>query len=361
MSLNVVQLVSNPVWGGGEQYVLDLCKALRDAGHSVAVVTRGKQAVDSRFRAEGFTPGKLPLRGRLDIFSPIVLARVLNRMEAPVVLHVHNFKDADTAVRARRLMQNPGKVRVVLTRHLVKAAGTSRYHKELYAAIDAMIFVSETARREFLSSRPAVDASRLHVVPNSVSVRRAEPLQVPAGERRIVYVGRIAAEKGIDVLIKAFAKLSDIAGLRLVIAGTGRGRDVMPLMELARRLGVDSRLDWAGQVADVAPLMASAEIGVLPSVGKEAFGLVVAEFMAQGVPVVATGHGACAEIITDGVDGLLVPPSDVDALADAIRRLASDSELRDRLGRAGALTVATRFAYDCFYRSIESIYNSTSL
>lgn len=356
MSVNVVHLVSNRVWGGGEQYVLDLCKALRDNGHSVAVVTRGKSAVDSRFIAEGFTPGKLPLRGRLDIFSPIVLARVLNRMEAPIVLHVHNFKDADTAVRARRLMADPAKVRIVLTRHLVKAAGTSRYHKDLYAAIDAMIFVSEAARSEFLSSRPQIEASHLFVVPNAVKIRPVEPLDVPHGENRVVYVGRIAPEKGIDVLIKAISKLDDIPGLRLVIAGTGRGRDVMPLMDLARRLGVDARIDWVGQVSDVAPLMASAAVGVLPSVGKEAFGLVVAEFMAQGVPVIATGHGACAEIITDGVDGLLVPPADVDALADALRRLLDDPDLRRQLGGEGARTVASRFAYDRFYQAIEDIY-----
>ncbi len=345
------------MWGGGERYVLDLCNALRADGHSVAVVTRGKKSVDTRFAEAGFKPGRLPLRGSWDIISPIMLARVLNRTGAPVVVHAHNFKDADVALRARKLCRQPGDVRVVMTRHLVKAAKNDRLHNGIYNGLDRMIFVSDAAMREFLSTSPDIDRKKLQVVHNaSVTDKGVTPTAKPDGELRLVFAGRISPEKGVEVLLHSLARLTDIPGLKLYIAGEGRGRDVLPLLNLARRLGVDSRVEWLGMLNDVAPLMASADIGVMPSVWKEPFGLVLTEFMSLGVPVVATAGGGPSEIIADGESGLLVPPSDPVALADAIRRLASDAALRKATGEKGRETVAEKFSYSRFYDQILDNY-----
>ena len=215
------------VWGGGEQYVLDLCRALESDGHSVAVVTRGYKDVDRHFAEAGFSPGKLPLKGRLDFISPIVLARVLNRMEAPIVVHAHNFKDADTAVRARRLMADPSKVRIVVTRHLAKAGRTGRYAEDLYAGIDALIFVSETARKEFLSTSPVIRPSKMHVIYNAITLAPKHVVSCGSdggGSVTLLYAGRISPEKGLEVLIRAMEKLQD--NIRLLVAGQRRSRDV---------------------------------------------------------------------------------------------------------------------------------------
>ena len=91
--MNIIHLVSNKVWGGGEQYVLDLCCRLEADGNSVAVITRGIDAVDKPFAKAGFTPGHLPLGGVFDFISASRLSRVLDSMPDAVV-HVHNFKDA---------------------------------------------------------------------------------------------------------------------------------------------------------------------------------------------------------------------------------------------------------------------------
>ena len=291
MSLNVLHLVSNGVWGGGERYVLDLCRALEARGDSVAVITRGKKDVDRRFADAGFIPGRLPLKGLLDFVSPTTLARVLNRMSAPIVVHVHNFKDADTAIRARNMCKDPGNVRLVMTRHLARPAKTGRYHRWLYAGLDSIIFVSEAAKAEFLSTNPAVDHKKLHVVHNAITApENVEPAAgKEAGEIRLVFAGRLAPEKGLDILIQALAKIKDRKHLRLKIAGVGRGRDVMPLMGLARRLDVADNIEWLGPVDKIFPLMASADIGVLPSIVKEACPLAPLEFMSQGIPVIADG------------------------------------------------------------------------
>ena len=358
-ALNIVHLVSNRVWGGGEQYVLDLCRALEADGHSVAVVTRGYKDVDRHFAEAGFAPGKLPLKGRLDFISPIVLARVLNRMEAPIVVHAHNFKDADTAVRARRLMACPSKVRIVVTRHLAKAGGTGRYAEDLYAGIDALVFVSETARKEFLSTSPVIRPSKMHVIYNAITLAPKVVASCGSeadGSVTLFYAGRISPEKGLEVLIRAMEKLPE--NIRLLVAGQGRSRDVLPLMKLARTLDLDGRIEWLGHVDDIASQMAAADIGVVPTVAKEAFGLSVLEFMSQGVPVVATNNGGPSEIITDGIDGFLVPPSDPEALASAISRLANDAPLCSRMGAKAAAVVVERFSYPQFYRQILDVYTA---
>ena len=355
--MNIVHLVSNKTWGGGERYVLDLCRRCSAEGHSVAVGTRRSEAVDKPFANAGFTPGHLPLRGAVDFLSPMMLARVLNRMDAPTVLHAHNFKDAYTAVRARRLMKEPGKVRVVVTRHLVKAAKDSSMERDLYRQIDDIIFVSEAARQAFVSGRPGCDEAKLHVVHNSIMPPEPAP-KTPSDTVRLLYAGRIAPEKGIDVLIDALATLGDLP-LRLTVAGVGNAKTVMPLMEKCRRLGLEERVDWAGHVDDIYTAISDADIGVLPTTVPESFGLAVLEFMSQGVPPIASNAGGPTEIITDGTDGLLVRPGNAISLAAAIRLLATDSGRREQMAEKAARTFSDRFAYDRFYNSIMTIYEGS--
>lgn len=354
--MNIVHLVSNKVWGGGERYVLDLCRRSADAGHSVAVITRGSRDVDAPFAAAGFIPGHLPLRGALDFFSPIVLARVLNRMSAPIVIHVHNFKDAYTAVRARDLMAHRADARVVVTRHLVKAAKDSSMERQLYRSVDEMIFVSEAARQAFLSGRPGCDETKLHVVHNSI-IPPGSVDRVPSEDDkvRLLYIGRISPEKGVDVLVDAMTKLSDLP-VHLTVAGVGRGKDVLPLMRECRNSRIDDRVEWVGHIDNVYGAIAKADIGILPTRVPEAFGLSALEFISQGVPVVASASGGPLEIFTDGTDGFLVEPGNAAALAQAIRCLVTDAPLRDRMGRAARDTFDSKFGYTQFLKKIIEIY-----
>ena len=106
--MNIIHLISNKVWGGGERYALDLCRALEQRGHSTAVITRkGHPEVDAPFVRAGIAVGHLPLRGAIDILSPLILSRILDRMETPVAIHVHNFKDAVVALATSCDPQKP--------------------------------------------------------------------------------------------------------------------------------------------------------------------------------------------------------------------------------------------------------------
>lgn len=357
--MNVVHLVSNKVWGGGERYALDLCRRLEADGHSVAVITRGYDAVDRPFIDAGFTPGRLPLGGLFDFISPSRLSRVLDSIEGPVVVHVHNFKDARTAVAARRLMRSPDKVRIVATRHLVKPGKSDRSSAELYAALDAIVFVSQTAFDVFLAGKPRVDAERLMVVPSAIPARPVpEPLPRPDDEFRLVYAGRLVHEKGIELLLDAMATMP--RRVKLHVCGSGKPDYERLLRRYAHTIGVEERVVWHGHLPDPLPLMASASAGVVPTLATEAFGLAVLEFMSCGVPVVASGAGGPAEIITDGVDGLLFVPGEPNSLSRAVTRLADDPKLRNQLAQNCKFTYNRRYDYDFFYSQMVKIYRKTS-
>lgn len=353
--MNVIHLVSNKVWGGGERYALDLCNALRADGHNVAVYSRPKTVTASVFEKDNLLKGTLYFRGPASIFSPVKLASELNKLEGKSVIHVHNFKDADTALNARRLARNPENIRVVATRHLVKAAKNVPSQLKIYNELDAIVFVSQLALDKFLSTKPAVDLSRLHVIHNSVKLPVFEG-QKPGGDTiNIIYTGRIAKEKGLDILINSLAMLKG-AHWHLTICGTGQGRIVMPIVRAARSLGINDRIDWKGHVDDVIPYLREAHIAVMPSVWQEPFGLAAIEAMSQGCAVVTTDNGAQSEFLTNGETALLVPPADVVSLSNAIGRLIEDSGFRTRLSQNALHRFQSHLSYQTFYNNILSHY-----
>ena len=388
--MNIIHLISNKSWGGGEKYALDLCKALEERGHSTAVITRnGYPAVDKPFADAGIAVGHLPLRGALDILSPLVLSRILDRLEGPVVVHVHNFKDALVALRARRLMKSDRRrgLRVVCTRHLVRPAKTGRLDRGTYRDLDALIFVSDAARAAFMATAPADlnNDPRICVIRNAIPLPKnnsdqksresianvvgtrhgasAPTVSANASEKselsekfRFIFAGRIAPEKGLDVLVEAFRRVECArpGAAALTVCGTGDSRTVMPIVRTTRAPELDGKVTWAGHLDDISAVIARADAGVVPSRAPEAFGLAALEFMAAGIPVIASEIGALPEVI--GPDGILVSPEDPAALADAMLRLIDSPELCARLGEAGKRRAAENFVYDKFVDSLIAVY-----
>ncbi len=167
------------------------------------------------------------------------------------VVHVHNFKDARTAVRARRMMRRPDKVRIVVTRHLVKPGKADSSSTALYAAVDGIAFVSQTALDAFLEGNPKVDRSKLCVIHNAVTVRTCDTaIEKPDGEIRLVYAGRLATEKGIEKLIEAMPLMPSVT---LHVAGTGKANFEVALRRYASSVGVADRIVWHGHMPDPLP------------------------------------------------------------------------------------------------------------
>jgi glycosyltransferase involved in cell wall biosynthesis len=161
------------------------------------------------------------------------------------------------------------------------------------------------------------------------------PGQRTDGHLRLLAVGRLAFEKGHDVLLRALAQAGPaLPPWSLTVLGEGPLRG--ELLRLAAELGIADRCEFPGYVADPYALMVTSDIYIHPS-RWEGFGLSLLEAMALGLPVIATScPGGPKEILENGAHGVLVPPEDVGALAGAIIRLAIDRTLREELGDTAA-------------------------
>lgn len=170
---------------------------------------------------------------------------------------------------------------------------------------------------------------------------------------KVFFTGRLVYYKGVDVLLKAFAKVKNC---ELFIAGTGELEN--SLKTCAESCGLAEKVHFLGFLSDeeLRQAYADCDIFVLPSVAKsEAFGIVQLEAMVYGKPVINTNlPSGVPHVSLDGETGLTVPPSDVKALAKAINRLAEDKELREELGRNAAERVREKFSEKKIIRSLYS-------
>ena len=280
----------------------------------------------------------------------------------PDLITVHNFSQVLPALRRAA----PGAVRV-LSMHCDWLAGLSRsmVERRLRSA-DLVLGCSDHVTRRVRERFPGVAAETRY---NGVDVERFAPTEARP-PRTILFTGRLAPDKGVHVLCDAFRlvrrRVPD-AALELVGPEAPVERDMQVALsddprvqaldrfygksyraELHHRLGDDvGAVRFTGGVpaADMPAAYARGTVAVLPSL-EEAFGLPLVEAMASGLPTVATRVGGMPEVVADGETGLLVPPDDPDALADALVRLLADPLVAERLGAAGRARAVDRFSWD---------------
>jgi glycosyltransferase involved in cell wall biosynthesis len=203
--------------------------------------------------------------------------------------------------------------------------------------------ISHFARSQAMVFSDPEHWGKLHIVHCGVDPARYDgpPPEVPA---HLVFVGRLAAVKGVPVLFEALRGLiADHPDLRLTLVGDGPERKGLE----ARAEGLRGHVTFAGYRSqeEVAALLRGATALVLPSFA-EGLPVVLMEALAARVPVVATRIAGVAELVEDGVSGLLVPPGDAVALRAALARVLGDPALRRAMGEAGRARVVAEFASD---------------
>jgi glycosyltransferase involved in cell wall biosynthesis len=234
---------------------------------------------------------------------------------------------------------------------------------------DRVIVDSRAVREQFLGD--LVPDSRTRLIHDAIDLEsfgalpsRAEAksqLGVPTGERLIGSVGRVTPWKGHHCFVEAAGLIAGrVPEASFVVVGdadTEQNRRYRARLEArAEELGLSQRLRFAGFRKDVSVYLAAMDVFVLPSSAPEPLGLVVLEAMASGTPVVATAHGGPVEVLEGGRCGLLVPPNDERALADAVERLLRDAELGARLVGEGMRRVRD-FGLDRHIQAVEAVYD----
>jgi glycosyltransferase involved in cell wall biosynthesis len=177
----------------------------------------------------------------------------------------------------------------------------------------------------------------------------------------VALVGRLSDWKGQDVLARALAEpvLTEIGAVGIVAGDPfpGNERSERELRELSAELGLGERLRLLGFRDDIGDVLGAADALAVPSTRPEPLGLVALEGLAAGLPVVASDHGGVTEVVRDGGTGLLVAPGDAGGLADALRRLAVDAGLAQRLGTAGAKWVDENFSRERMLAEVQETYD----
>ncbi len=227
--------------------------------------------------------------------------------------------------------------------HPIGSAWT-RLRSLLYRHADGIV-VQSHGLRDWASGLVRDDA--IHVIPNPVKpvLNGSEyPSHRQGSGRTVVAMGRLVSEKRFDLLLRAFCQCTKTHDdWSLIIVGEGEER--RSLETLTRELGLEGRVKLPGLVQDPAHILHGADVFVLSS-SYEGFPNALLEAMACGLAVISTDCGSGPrEIVRNGVNGLLVAPNDVDALAAAMDRLMEDPEQRERLG-ARAVEVADRFGVE---------------
>ena len=301
---------------------------------------------------------------------PLGLARLIRhlRHERVDILHTHLFEPSAVGLLAGVLAGTRGRV---MTRHY------SNYHtrigKKWHVRVDqlcnrmshAVIAVSQHTA-DHLVHEEGAPAEKVHVALNGIDFSRVKvsdrdaPARLrrewcPAGAHLLVVPGRLHPEKGHTYLFQALAAIRQRLERPVVALVAGAGPFESAYREEVRSLGCEDIVRFLGFRTDIPDVIAAADLVVLPSVA-EAFGLVVAEALYLGTPIVATHVGGIPEIVEDGIDGVLVPPADSNALAKAIVGLLGDPERRRLMASAGRERVRDRFSFEKMMRAYEQIY-----
>jgi glycosyltransferase involved in cell wall biosynthesis len=364
--VRILHVISGLFYGGGQRVVIDLLKSLPRAGPvDVRLCTLGEVRGSPLASYRDFN---VKYSGRYN--SPRVLfdaARRLRKVIAAAsvdIVHTHGI-DADL-IGVLALCGRPE--RTVCHLHITPPTDRRESWK---AAIRRNLFRSLATRnrtwfiavadsvRERTAEYYRLSSERIVTVRNGIDLSEFEIDNVAStrrGSGRVVFgtAARLVPAKGLAYLIEAAARLAR-KNIPFEVRIAGTGSELKSLERLAQSLGLSDRVRFLGQVTDMPGFYRGLDVFVLPSLS-EGLPLVVLEAMAMGKPIAATSLAGTAEVVRDGVDGLLVPPADANALEDALERLADDPSLRQRMGAAGRQRALADFCIDRVARKVVQLY-----
>jgi rhamnosyl/mannosyltransferase len=349
----------SPVLGGIENHVRMLAEAQAARGHRVTVLVCTAGWRSHRETCNGVT---LVRASRLATIASMPLSVglpvALAGMESDI-LHMHSpFPLGEVA---GFLLARAGARVITYHSDIVRQRIALRVYGPLFrrilAATDTVIATSS----RYIATSPWLNAvqDRCTVIPLAVDVSRFRPGDGRPGSAapHVLFVGKLRYYKDLDTLLRALLQIPEA---RLTIVGDGPMRQTW--QERVGALGLVSRVRFEGEVADagLAWYYQTADLLVLPSNSRaEAFGTVLLEAMASGLPVVSTELGTGTSWVNlHGVTGWVVPPGDPDGLARAIRGLLDDSALRQRMGHAGRARVVAEFSLEKMIGRVETAYEN---
>ena len=356
----ILQLLATGGNGGAQESYTGLLLRLDRSRYEVRALSLSSGSAVHRLRRLGLSVEVLDTEE--DERAVRELAAYLRREEIDLV-HAHMYRAEVIGTRAAVAARTPVIMATVHSSRVRSAADVEAL-AALTPHMDRLIVPSASIQAKVI--REGRGGAEFSVIPNGIDLSRfstpAPPCSlrddfgIPCDAFLAGVVARLGPEKGHAYLIDAWPRvLSRVPDAWLAIVGEGSEADALQ----ARARGLE-HIVFTGRRDDISAVTADLSVAVLPSL-REAQGISILEAMARCRPVVASAVGGIPEVITSGVDGLLVPPASPADLADAIVSLARSPELRERLGRAGRATVVERFSIDAQVRRTEEVYDEELL
>jgi len=350
-------------WRGGQNQVLLTVNGLRSMGLRAALVAHPDGELRRR-AAEGLELVPLAPRAEMDLSAAWKFSRLIKRL-APDVIHAHDPHGVAMASLALSLgagSAGAGAAPALLASRRVDfhLKGNS-FSKWKYRQVDCFLAASEAIRRMLVAD--GVEAGRAVTVHEGIDVHHvlsAPPVNVheafflPRGAPVVGNVAALVPHKGQRYLIDAaHLVVRQIPDARFVILGEGEQRE--QLEKQVREHHLEKHVWLPGFRTDVLGCIKGFDLFVMSSIS-EGLGTSLLDAMAASRPIVATTAGGIPEIVEEGVNGLLVPPRDHHALAQAIVRALSDEALRRRMGEAGFARVNERFTVERMVEKTADVY-----
>ncbi len=360
--MRLLWLIDSLALGGAERLVMTFARSARGRADLTicALKTIGGNPIERPLRELGVEVVNLEARNLRDRDALGRLATLVMERRIELV-HAHlTYASIWGALLARRTG-----VPLVSTLHTLPVAdrpwSRDRVRQRLMTFLlrrrAARVIAVSRDQASAWTDRGLLPARMVSVVPNGVELppRRDRTAEPGFPFLRLGTAAVLREGKGIDVLLRAFARVVKAApGVTLSIAGDGPLRE--SLQREADSLGLGSAVHWLGYRDDVSALVSSFDVFVHPALF-DALPTAILEAMAAGVPVVASATGGIPEIVTDGVDGLLVPPGDAQGLAAAILRLGNHRTLMREMGQMARARIEAEFSAERWVERLEAIYH----
>jgi glycosyltransferase involved in cell wall biosynthesis len=381
--VRVLRLIARLNMGGPALHVAYLTRGLASRGYQTTLVAGSLAHGESSmsFVAEELGVTIVPIRQLHREVSPLYDALAVLRLVRlirefrPQILHTHTAK-AGAVGRIAAVLAGPARPPILVHTfhgHVLRgyfsptSAAVFRGLERTLARVTTRLIAVSPEVRDDLVELGIAPAGRFSVIRLGLDlesrVARADDdgelrrlFGIPPAAFVVGWVGRMTAIKRVPDVLAAFARLrARGVDARLCLVGDGPDRELVE--RRASEFGVSRHTLFLGYQREIGPYYTLFDVLLLTS-GNEGTPAVAIESLAAGTPVVSTDVGGVSDVVADGLDGLLVPGGDVEAVADALERLARDPELARRMGAAGSRRVADRYRVERLVGDIDALYRT---
>lgn len=360
MKIVFMNSIQSGIWRGGEKWMVNAASGLAGKGHQVTCIGKDRAIWLQKAAQRGLRVINLPIHAD---FDPFIIWRLYRQFrEERIDLLCCNFeKDVRLGGIAAKLAGVPC---IFVRKGLSLIYEKLRYRLSYQHIVDRIITPAHFIKDNFRQFS-WLDQDNIHVIHNGVEIVdisdfSKEKLKAVAGlpkeSKVILGAGSIHPQKGFQYLIQA-VKLLHESGEKVHLVITGGG-DPKPYQEISQSCGISDHVHFTGHREDVREMMFGADIFVLSSID-EGLPNVVLEAMSVGTPVVATLAGGTDEIIIDGVTGFTVPVRDSLKIAEKVKILLEDEDLRKQFGAAGLNHVKNEFTIETMTNALNDLFEKS--